>query len=144
MGKVLNSNVMRRLAAPAPGGAKRDYIPFVPENQNIQAIQAQLRGVAFRNDWTRVVIPGDDCGCGGTKSASSIKQAQARREQQFRKEASYARFSTFMETPTDNQRLNNPAQQSFVQQRQLTIPNTQRQFYAFMHAVSAAFGSLEQ
>jgi hypothetical protein len=41
------------------------------------------------------------------------------------------------------QRLNNPAHASFVSQPQLTIPNTYGQFYAFMHALSAAFGTLQ-
>jgi len=50
----------------------------------------------------------------------------------------------FMHTPTDKQRLNNPAQDSFVSQRQMTIPNVYGQFYAFMKALSAAFGTLQQ
>ena len=41
------------------------------------------------------------------------------------------------------QRLNNPQHASFLSQRQLTIPNTYGQFYAFMHALSAAFGTLQ-
>lgn len=52
--------------------------------------------------------------------------------------------SQFMFTPTDKDRLNNPAQQSFVSQRQLTVPNAYGQFYAFMKALSAAFGTLQQ
>jgi len=40
--------------------------------------------------------------------------------------------------------LNNPAQASFVSQRQLTVPNAYGQFYAFMKALSAAFGTLQQ
>lgn len=50
----------------------------------------------------------------------------------------------FMVTPTDKERLNNPAHQSFVSQRQLTTPNVYGQFYAFMRALSAAFGTLQQ
>jgi hypothetical protein len=42
------------------------------------------------------------------------------------------------------QRLNNPAHASFLSQRQMTIPNTYGQFYAFMHALSAVFGTLQQ
>lgn len=52
--------------------------------------------------------------------------------------------SQFMFTPTDKERLNNPAQHSFMQQRQLTVPNAYGQFYAFMKALSAAFGTLQQ
>lgn len=51
--------------------------------------------------------------------------------------------NAFMVTPTDGQRLNNVSQQSFVKQRQLAPPNSYGQFYAFMHALSAAFGSLQ-
>src|SRR6266571_1218218 len=47
-------------------------------------------------------------------------------------------------TPNVTQRLNNPAQDSFVNQRQMTIPNVYGQFYAFMKALSAAFGTLQQ
>jgi hypothetical protein len=49
----------------------------------------------------------------------------------------------FMHTPTDKERLNNPAQSSFVNQRQMTVPNVYQQFYAFMKALSAAFGTLQ-
>jgi hypothetical protein len=52
--------------------------------------------------------------------------------------------SQFMFTPTDKERLNNPSQHSFMQQRQLTVPNAYGQFYAFMKALSAAFGTLQQ
>jgi hypothetical protein len=142
--KMINAAVLKNLGAQAPGGVKRDYVPKATDSDRIENIQANLRGVAFRNDWTRVIIPGDDCGCGGAASAASIKKAQDAREKQFRIEASYGRFSQFMVTPTDQERLNNPAQQSFVQQRQLSIPSTTGQFYAFMHAIAAAFGSLDQ
>lgn len=144
MSKAIDGVVAGATGQRAPGGVKQDYIPKATDSDRIQNIQAGLRGIAFRNDWTKVVLPGDDCGCGGLKSTASIKQAQARREAQFRKEASNQRFSVFMATPTDQARLNNPAQQSFVQQRQLTQPSTSKQFYAFMHAIAAAFGSLDQ
>ncbi|SRR6266567_4649213 len=50
----------------------------------------------------------------------------------------------FMHTPTDKERLNNPSQESYVSQRQMAIPNVYQQFYAFMKALSAAFGTLQQ
>lgn len=143
MSKAIDHAVRMSAGVQAPGGVKQDYIPKATDSARVEQIQANLRGIAFRNDWTRVVLPGDDCGCGGAKSAHSIQQAQAKREADFRREASYGRFSQFMVTPTDAQRLNNPAQQSFVSQRQLTVPNTTNQFYAFMHAIAAAFGSLD-
>ena len=49
----------------------------------------------------------------------------------------------FMIIPLQAERLNNPMQQSFVQQRQLTVPNAYGQFYAFMKALSAAFGTIQ-
>lgn len=49
----------------------------------------------------------------------------------------------FMIVPLQAERLNNPMQASFNSQRQLTVPNTYGQFYAFMHALSAAFGTLQ-
>ena len=49
----------------------------------------------------------------------------------------------FMYTPTDKQRLNNPSQASFIRQPQMTVPNAYSQFYAFMKALSAAFGTLQ-
>jgi hypothetical protein len=48
----------------------------------------------------------------------------------------------FMVTETDAGRLNNVSQQSFVKQKQWTGPNSLTQFYAFMHAMSAAFGQI--
>lgn len=143
MTKAIDHVVKNHLGWNSPAGQNNNYIPKATDSAAFQEAQAHLRGIAFRNDWTRVVLPGDDCGCGGEKSEASIRAAQARREAAFRREASTARFSNFMVTPTDAQRLNNPAQQSFVQQRQLTVPNTTSQFYAFMHAISAAFGSLD-
>lgn len=140
------TNVMKHAVAMNQGASaapKRDYVPKATDSARVQQIQANLRGMAFRNDWTRVVLPTDDCGCGGAVSAQSIRQAQEKREVQFRKEVSAARFSNFMVTPTDAHRMNNPAQASFNKQRQLTIPSTTGQFYAFMHAISAAFGSLD-
>ncbi len=50
--------------------------------------------------------------------------------------------TTIMHTPTDAQRLNNPAQAAAFNQRQLSIPSSYGQFYAFMHALAAAFGNL--
>ena len=49
----------------------------------------------------------------------------------------------FMVVPLQAQRMNNPAHMSFVQQRQLTVPNAYGQFYAFMKALSAAFGTIQ-
>ena len=69
---------------------------------------------------------------------------QQKRDEYFR-QAVMPWNSQFMPPePSMPQRLNNPMQSSFVTQRQMTIPNTYGQFYAFMHALSAAFGTLQQ
>lgn len=49
----------------------------------------------------------------------------------------------FMRVPLQAERLNNPAHASFLRQPQLTVPNTYGQFYAFMKALSAAFGTIQ-
>lgn len=49
----------------------------------------------------------------------------------------------FMVVPLQAERMNNPAHMSFVHQPQLTTPNAYGQFYAFMKALSAAFGTIQ-
>lgn len=95
-------------------------------------IQRNLSMKTFRPfiDKTRVVLPFDTQG------------SQAARHAEFQRQLVMPWQSRFM--PSDPARLNNPAQQSFIKQRRLTIPNTYGQFYAFMHALSAAFGTLQQ
>lgn len=66
------------------------------------------------------------------------------KKQEYYKQLHMQWNNEFMHTPTDINRLGNPAQQSFVAQRQMSIPNVYGQFYAFMKALSAAFGTLQQ
>jgi hypothetical protein len=90
----------------------------------------------------RVVLPHDTKpGMTDDQQAAAIKQAQDARQQEFYRQASMPWGSVFMVTPTDKQRLNNPAMASALKQKQLAPPSTYGQFYAFMHAVSAAFGN---
>jgi hypothetical protein len=49
----------------------------------------------------------------------------------------------FMVVPLQAQRLNNQSMHSFVRQPQLTVPNAYGQWYAFMKALSAAFGTIQ-
>jgi hypothetical protein len=49
----------------------------------------------------------------------------------------------FMVVPLQAERMNNPAHMSFVRQPQLTVPNAYGQWYAFMKALSAAFGTIQ-
>jgi hypothetical protein len=88
-------------------------------------------GVLRGNVKINVDLPGD------------AKNSQATRWFQQIQQSVQPWQSRFMVTPTDAARLNNPAQASAVKQRQLAPPNTYGQFYAFMHALSAAFGSLQ-
>lgn len=101
------------------------------ESKRNQAITANLNQKNYAgNTLTRVVLPHD------------TKASQVQRDTESRRQMAEPWNSAFMYTATDKERLNNPAQISFMQQRQLTPPNTYGQFYAFMHALSAAFGSL--
>lgn len=51
--------------------------------------------------------------------------------------------NVFMVPPNQPQRLNNPMQESYMRQKQMSVPNVYQQFYAFMKALSAAFGTLQ-
>lgn len=102
------------------------------ESQRNWNIQANFGQKNFMGDVvTRVILPHD------------TPDSQRHRELEYRRQIAQPWESVFMNTSTDLQRLNNPAQASFVNQRQLTIPSTAGQFYAFMHALSAAFGTLQ-
>lgn len=80
--------------------------------------------------FTRFVLPGD------------TDDSHAQRTAEFWRQSAMPWGNTFMVTPTDQQRLNNPAHSSFVKQRQLNVGSDYGRFYAFMHALSAAFGQL--
>ena len=94
-------------------------------------IESYLVGKSFMgNIFPRFVLPKDTA------------KSHEHRELEFRRQIAMPWNNNFMHTPTDNQRLNNPAQTSFVKQRQLNVGSSYGQFYAFMHAMSAAFGNL--
>lgn len=88
--------------------------------------QKNFMGMVF----TRFDLPGDK------------QQSHQARTQEYFRQSAMPWGNQFMHTPTDAQRLNNPSQSSFTRQRQLNVGSTYGQFYAFMHAMSAAFGSL--
>lgn len=122
----------------APQGVRTSYTPLdlQESNRNLH-ISTHLREKNFRGmDKQNVVLPTDGNG-------KQVAHAQQARKAIYFHNAAMARYSRFMTTPTDMQRLNNPSQQAMVNQRQLRGPNSQSQFYAFMHALSAAFGSLQ-
>lgn len=94
-------------------------------------IAANMRTKSFMgNIYTRFTLPHEP------------DDAHPARSNEFFRQSAMPWNNTFMSTPTDGKRLNNPAQTAFVKQRQLTIPSTYGQFYAFMHALAAAFGNL--
>src|SRR6266568_4146289 len=96
------------------------------ESQRNYKIASWLNQKNFMgNIFTRFILPND-----GQKSH------EARAEEYFRQSA-MPWGSQFMHTSTDQQRLNNPAQSSFVKQRQLNVGSTYGSMYAFMHALAA-------
>ena len=121
-----------------PGGINETTIPLSPkESGRNQAIQGFWNAMYTRGAHiTRVVLPHDLPGEDG------LEKSQRARQVEWDRQSSMPWGSNFMHTPTDAQRLNNPAMASAMKQRQLTIPSSYGQFYAFMHALSAAFGQL--
>lgn len=97
-------------------------------------IQQGLIGKTFSSfdHRTRVALPHDQ------------DESMGQRSQEWRRQLAQPWESAFMVTPTDGKRLNNMSQTSFVQQRRLTVGSTYGQWYAFMHALAAAFGTLQQ
>src|SRR6266568_8510690 len=130
-GKPMQHMVHARMA-PTPAGAYNpSYVPLdANESKRAQAIAANMRTQSFQgNTLRRMVLPTDG------NEHDEQKKAQAGRTAEWRRQASMPWLSHFMQTPTDAQRLNNPAQASAFKQRQLTVPNTYGQFYAFMRAM---------
>lgn len=144
-GMLMSQMVKSHLAPVTPGGMNYDTVPqSAEESARNNAIQSFWNGMNYRgNIVTRVVLPNDaQKNAVGDDRSEQIRRAQAGRQAEFMRQSAMPWGSQFMRTSTDAQRLNNPAQSSFVKQRQLTVPNTYGQFYAFMHAMSAAFGNL--
>jgi hypothetical protein len=73
---------------------------------------------------------------------NDTRESQAYRQVEWDRQSAMPWGNAYMHTPTDKERLNNPAQKAAVSQRQLVPPNSYQQWYAFMQAMSAAFGSL--
>lgn len=73
---------------------------------------------------------------------NDTKQSQAYRQIEWDRNAAMPWNNRYSNSPTDKERLNNPSQKAAVSQKQLWPPNTYQQWYAFMQAMSAAFGSL--
>jgi len=101
------------------------------ESQRNYKIASWLNQKNFMgNVYTRFIFPGD------------TEHSHTDRANEYFRQASMPWGSQFMSTPTDAQRLNNPAQSSFVKLPQKNVGSSYGQFYAFMHALSAAFGNI--
>jgi hypothetical protein len=117
---------------PDPAGINRDVVPTNPAaSKRMWGIQSWWARKNFMgNDVTRVELPNDE------------RNSQAMRVAEWRRQASMPWGNTYMVTETDKQRQNNFAMSQQNSQRQLSDPSTYKQFYAFMHALSAAFGTI--
>lgn len=131
-GRTMQQMVASVQPAPEQAGINYSTVPIsAVESRRNWNIQANLGQKNFQGDMiTRVELPKD------------VQGSQQARELEERRQLAQPWESVFMVTPTDGKRLNNYPQQQFVRQKQLAPPNTYGQFYAFMHALSAAFGTL--
>lgn len=130
MGKRVDAIIKKAMAPPAY--LNPSYTVFdEQQGQRDYKIQTNINEVNFRGQTVNAVY--NKLVTNNVKSKRDATVAQARGEWN----------NQFMVTPNQGERLNNPAQQSFVSQRQMTVPSTYGQFYAFMHALSAAFGTLQ-
>ena len=133
-GMQMKAMVKSHLGPTSHGSASYEYPSTLSpaESDRNYKITARLNAKNFMgNVVSRMLLPHDNA------------DAQKGREMEWFRQASMPWGNTFMHTPTDAQRLNNPSQTAFTKQRQLSPPNTYGQFYAFMHALSAAFGTLK-
>lgn len=119
------------MKAPDSSGINYDVVPHSrSEGQKNFALQK------FRNFYQglhvqRMVLPNDG------------KESQIGRQYEWNRQSSMPWGNHFMATPTDKDRLSNPGVTAARKQRQLTIPDSYGQFYAFMKALSAAFGTIQ-
>lgn len=116
------------------------------ESQRNYKIAGWLNSKNFMgNVVTRVALPWDvKAGTTPEEAGEDIKAAQQTRAAQQRAQIRMDWLNVFMPPPpTDSGRLNNPGMDAHMKQRQLAPPNTYGQFYAFMHAMAAAFGNVQ-
>jgi len=119
------------LARPDSSGINYDVVPHSREegaqNYALQKFRAFYQGLHVQ----RMVLPND------------VKESQIGRQYEWNRQAAMPWGNSFMVTPTDKDRLSNPGVAAARKQRQLTIPDSYGQFYAFMKALSAAFGTIQ-
>lgn len=116
---------------PDSSGINYDIVPHSrsegAKNYGMQKFRNFYQGLHVQ----RMVLPND------------VKESQIGRQYEWNRQSSMPWGSAFMVTPTDKDRLSNPAVSAARKQRQLTIPDSYGQFYAFMKALSAAFGTIQ-
>lgn len=142
---AIAGQVKAHLAAPTAAGINQDVFVFSEaQGQRDWNIQKNLSTKNFMgNVVTRVQLPGDP-GDPRAKPAPLYGQYNNHQARVLEERRQHARPWESIFMPSYANRLNNPAQSSFMKQPQLAPPSTYGQFYAFMHALSAAFGTLQQ
>lgn len=141
-GMTMQQMIASRLAPINTGGVNYTTVPSSPdESARNWRIQGILGAKNFMgNVVTRVELPKDKY---TQQNDRTVNVTQIARDYEYHRQTVMPWNSQFMKQAQTAQRLNNPAQYSAVRQKQLTPPNSYGQFYAFMHAMAAAFGTLQ-
>ncbi len=115
------------------------------ESQRNHAVASNMRTKMFMgNIITRVALPWDvKKGTGPEDAHEAHLKAQQMRATQQQAQIRMDWFNQFMPDVGQAGRLNNPGMDAMMRQRQLAGANTYGQFYAFMHAMRAAFGNIQ-
>ena len=128
---VAQMMLAEKIVKPNSAGINFDVVPHSTSegahNYGLQRFRAFYQGLHVQ----RMVLPND------------VKESQIGRQYEWNRQSSMPWGNSFMVTPTDKGRLSNPAVSAARKQRQLTIPDSYGQFYAFMKALSAAFGTIQ-
>lgn len=115
------------------------------ESQRNHAVASNMRTKMFMgNVVTRVALPWDvKPGTKPEDAHESIIKGQETRAIAQKRQIKMDWFNSFMPDVGQAGRLNNPGMDAMMRQRQLAAPSSYGQFYAFMHALSAAFGNVQ-
>jgi hypothetical protein len=134
--KVNNSSSIKsffKKALAPPAYLNPSYTSFSEEEgARDYKITERMQEMNFRGNTVNAVL--------GNKLVTP--NAQVKRDEYFR-QLVMDWNNQFMRVPLQAERMNNPAHMSFVRQPQLTVPNAYGQWYAFMKALSAAFGTIQ-
>lgn len=120
------------LKPPDSAGINYDVAPHSRaeglQNYGLQRFRNYYQGLQVQ----RMQLPND------------VPTSQIGRQYEWNRQSSMPWGNSFMRTPTDKERLNNPGVLAARKQRQLSVGDTYGQFYAFMKALSAAFGTIRE